>query len=407
MRIFDVALKDLSQVFRDKRSLLFLVAMPIVFTLFMGFAYRSGSSNEGSTDQRISLGWVNNDPQGLLSGQLFDLLSNSEAVRLVELTSDTVMAAVQQGEVAGALVIPAGFSEQAAANPANSQTDPITLLADTSTAQGQSLYQLVQTPILQVMSSLEIASLSAEAVGKANDPAEMDQAFTVAVEAWKQASKATPVRVEMVVAQPQTAWYGDNPYNQASPGILVQFAIFGMVTSGQILVQERKTRTLQRMMTTSLRPWEIIAGHTLAMFSMVFAQVALMVIFGQFILGVNYLQAPLSILLLSAALGLWIAAMGLLIGVMVKNDSQVILFSLMAMFIFSAMGGTWFPLEATSGAFTVIGRLTPSGLAMTGYQNILIRGQGLSSTWAPVLGILAYAAAFFGLAVWRFRRMEI
>jgi ABC-2 type transport system permease protein len=350
---------------------------------------------------------VNNDPQGMLSGQLFGLLSNSETVRLVELTSDTAMAAVQKGEVAGALIIPVSFSQQAAANLANSQPDPITLLADTSTAQGQSLYQLVQTPILQVMSSLEIASLSAEAVGKANDPVEMNQAFTAAVEVWKQASNTTPVKVEMVVAQPQAAWYGDNPYNQASPGILVQFAIFGLVTSGQILVQERKTRTLQRMMTTSLRPWEIIAGHTLAMFSMVFAQVALLVIFGQFVLGVNYLQAPLSILLLSAALGLWIAAMGLLIGVMVKNDSQVILFSLMAMFLFSAMGGTWFPLEATSGAFTVIGRWMPSGLAMTGYQNILIRGQGLSSTWVPVLGILAYAAVFFGLAVWRFRKMEV
>ncbi len=39
MRILDLAFKDLAQILRDKRSLLFLVAMPIVFTLFMGFAY--------------------------------------------------------------------------------------------------------------------------------------------------------------------------------------------------------------------------------------------------------------------------------------------------------------------------------------------------------------------------------
>jgi hypothetical protein len=45
---------------------------------------------------------------------------------------------------------------------------------------------------------------------------------------------------------------------QASPGILVQFAIMELVTCGQILVQER---TLQRMLTTSMRPWQIVAGH--------------------------------------------------------------------------------------------------------------------------------------------------
>ena len=36
VRILDLLSKDLSQVIRDKRSFLILVAMPIAFTLFMG-----------------------------------------------------------------------------------------------------------------------------------------------------------------------------------------------------------------------------------------------------------------------------------------------------------------------------------------------------------------------------------
>jgi predicted permease len=44
MRIIDLAIKDLSQILRDKKSLLFLVIMPVVFTLFMGFAYKSGDT---------------------------------------------------------------------------------------------------------------------------------------------------------------------------------------------------------------------------------------------------------------------------------------------------------------------------------------------------------------------------
>jgi ABC-2 type transport system permease protein len=156
-----------------------------------------------------------------------------------------------------------------------------------------------------------------------------------------------------------------------------------------------------------MRPWEIIAGHTLAMFGVVFLQTALLVVFGQLVLGVNYMHAPLGTLLVSVALGLWIAAMGLLIGTLVKDDSQVILFALMAMFIFSALGGTWFPLEASSGAFAAIGKLMPSAWAMNGYQNILIRGLGLESAWLPTLALLAYALFFFVLAVWRFRKMDV
>ena len=46
MRIIDLALKDLSQMLRDKRTLLFIVAMPIIFTLFMGFAYRGSTQGD-------------------------------------------------------------------------------------------------------------------------------------------------------------------------------------------------------------------------------------------------------------------------------------------------------------------------------------------------------------------------
>lgn len=403
MRIIDLALKDLSQVFRDKRSLMFLVAMPIIFTFFMGFAYKSGKDNDANRDTRIPLGWVNNDPSGYVSRQLFEMLSNSDSVRLVELTADAVDESIRKGEAAGALIMPAGYSEQVSAG----NEAQLTLIADTSSAQGQSLFQLVRTSVTKLMSAVEIARLSAETVGKPNDASELTESFASASQAWSEADSASLVKVEFAVDESFLGdWYGDNPYNQASPGILVQFAIMGLVASGQILVQERKTRTLQRLMSTAMRPWEIVAGHTLAMFAVVFAQIALLVVFGQLALSVDYLREPLATLLVSVALSLWVAAMGLLIGTVVKDDSQVVLFALMAMFIFSALGGTWFPLEVASGAFAAIGKAMPSAWAMTGYQNILMRGLGLESAWMPTLILLAYALGFFVLAVWRFRKMD-
>ncbi len=397
MRILDLALKDLSQMFRDKRSLLFLVVMPIVFTFFMGFAYKGGNNKD--TDNRIPLAVVNPEPDAVLNRMLVGRLDLSNDIRIESMKEADAMAALYKSDVAGVLVIPHGFSDQASAG----KDAQLKLIADSTSAQGQSLYQLLRTPISQLMSAVETARITADVVG---NPSEYAPAFELAWGKWDVNSRLPLVKVEVAVANKAEDWTGGNPYNQSSPGILVQFAIFGLVTSGQILVQEKKTRTLQRLITTAMKPWQIVAGHMLAMFTITFLQTLMLVVFGQLVLKVDYLREPLGVLLVSVTLGLWIAAMGLLIGVVAKEEQQVILYAMIAMFLFSAMGGTWFPLETAGGAFAAIGKLMPSAWAMNGLQNILIRGLGLESAWMPALIVFAYALGFFALAVWRFRKIE-
>jgi len=401
MRIFDITLNDLTQIFRDKRSLLFLIAMPVVFTMFMGFAYQSGSNDEPA-EKRLYLGWVNQDTDSNLSQQLHSLLQSTASIELVDLEPDTAAEAVLSGEVNAALLIPPGFNQQV-----TGKSSQLVLVANPASEEGQSLFQVVRASATRLFSSIEIARLSAESVSAAGDESELESAFEAAVLAWSRTDNMALVKTEMAVTKEAGEWYGDNPYNQSSPGIIVMFAIFGLVTSGQILVQERKTRTLQRMRTTSLGAWQIIAGHMLAMFCVVFIQEATLILFGQLILGVDYGRELLAVLLVSIALGMWIASFGLLIGTLVKEDSQVVLFALLSMFIFSALGGLWFPLEVSGGAFAAIGKLMPSAWAMNGYQNILIRGQGLDSVIIPVLILMGYALGFFFLAVGRFRKSEL
>jgi ABC-2 type transport system permease protein len=399
MKILDLAFKDLYQILRDLRSLLFLVAMPIVFTLFMGFAYNAGENGSETTDMRLGLAVVM-ESDSRLAEMLFARLDASGALRVVRLEQDEALESLRRGEVAGVLVVPSGFG-----GPVKGSLLPqLKLIAGSNSSDGQSLYQLLRVPISQLMSAVEIASISADVQ---DSPAEFAPALELAWAKWDENSRLERVSLERAVGQAQESWFGDNPYNQASPGILVQFAIMGLVTSAQILVNERKTRTMQRLMTTAMRPWEIVAGHLLAMFGLVFLQTAMLVIFGQLALGVNYLNEPLGTLLVSVALGLWVASMGLLIGLLAKSDDQVVLFSMIAMFLFSALGGAWFPLEASGGAFAALGRLMPSAWAMTGFQNILIRGLGVSSAWLPAAVLLAYAAGFFLLALWRFRKVEL
>lgn len=400
MRILDLALKDLSQMFRDKRSLLFLVAMPLAFTFFMGFAYGQAEKGNAEVDTRIPLAVVDPEPDAVLNKMLIGRLDLSEDIRIESMIEADAMNALYKGDVAGVLVIPQGFSDQAKAG----QNAQLKLIADSTSAQGQSLYQLLRVPLSQLMSAVESAHIAADVQG---NPAEYAPAFELAWGKWDANSRMPLVKTELAVREQENDdWTGGNPYNQSSPGILVQFAIFGLVTSAQVLVQEKKSRTLQRLITTAMKPWEIISGHMLAMLTITFLQTAMLVIFGQWVLKVDYLREPVAVLFVALALGLWVSSMGLLIGVIAKEEQQVILYAMIAMFLFSALGGTWFPLEASSGAFATIGKLTPSSWAMTGLQNILIRGLGLESVWSAAGILLAYALFFFLIAVWRFRKME-
>ena len=398
MKILDLVLKDLRQILHDKNSALFLVAMPIVFTFFMGYAYRSGESS--AADERIPLAWVEKEPVSELSSILFNHLQDGNTFEVTRMELDAAQNNLKRGKLDGILVIPTDFDQKVQEN-----NDPqLTLITDTTTTTGQSVYQLLRTPVSQLMSSFEIGHLSAENLDDSN---EFMPTVNIAWKKWASNNLDTLVKLEQSSGQQEESWFGDNPYNQASPGIIVQFAIIGLVTSGQVLMQERKTRTLQRLMTTAMRPWQIIAGHMLAMFTIVFLQTALMIIFGQFVLKVNYLRVPLGTFLIAISLGLWVASMGLLIGTLAKSDNQVVLYSMLAMFVFSALGGTWFPLEGAGETFASIARLLPSTWAMTGLQNILIRRLDMASLWQPVAILLVYALGFFILAVWRFRKAEM
>jgi hypothetical protein len=45
----------------------------------------------------------------------------------------------------------------------------------------------------------------------------------------------------------------------------------------------------------------------------------------------------------------------------------------------------------------------PTAWALDGFQNIIVRGQGLSAVLLPATVVLAYADGFFALALWRFK----
>jgi ABC-2 type transport system permease protein len=282
----------------------------------------------------------------------------------------------------------------------NGKPAKLTLIADTSTPAGMSLESEALTAAIRLDSAVRTAVIMEQVAG---DKAPFDYTYRKALSAWED----PPVRVtETTSSAIQTQDKSIQALAHNSPGMMLQFAIAGLLTSAQIIVTERKTRSLQRLLTTATARIHILLGHYLAILLLISCQFLLLISFGQIVLHVNYLAAPAATLLVAFSAALCISALGLLIGMMARTEEQAVIFSLIPMFVFAGIGGAWVPLEVTGETFQAIGHVSPIAWAMDGFKNITLRGQGLRGVLFPSAALVGYAVLIFALATWRFYTAE-
>ena len=394
MKVLDLTLKDLTQILRNRMTFLFLLLMPVAFTLLFGLAF--GGSGQPS-DTRLPVGLLDQDGN-LISADLHILLAGSTVIRLDTTpgrTAAELAALVGSGKLAAAVVIPSGYS-------ASIRIDrPLKLgfYADPSQASTSTVESELLVASNRLSGAVRIAAITS---GIAKDPAAFDPALSQALADWQN----PPIKLSI------NSGISAKPLNQnimslaqSSPAMMIQFAIAGLLTAATVIVNERKTRSLQRLLTTSTSRLQILLGHYLAIFTLIFVQFLLLMLFGQ-LLHVDYLRVPLATLLVALLTAVCIAAMGLLIGVLAKSDEQAVVFSLVPMFVLSGLGGAWVPLEYTGATFQAIGHVSPVAWALDGFKDIIARGLGFTSVLLPCAALFGYALFFFALALWRFQRVS-
>jgi ABC-2 type transport system permease protein len=401
LRILTLAWKDLRQVLREWRSLLAIIVLPILFTAFMGFTYRPAAPQRNAT---LSVGVVLEE-DGWLATRFERALQDSRVIAAVRASSvEQARAWIAEGRIVAAVVVPSGFGARLGAH----EVPQLTLLADPATGPGQLAKQAVHSTIVRLVAATEAAHRTLQIVTaqglpadgpRAPPPAQLWSRLTArAFDSWPALS--VPIDVERAPADANQAQ--DAPSAallQASPGMIVMFAILGLIRSALVLVQERRQGTLARLLTTTTSRVAILGGHWLGVFSIVFGQGLILVLAGQFAFGLDYLRAPFATLALLAALSLWVTSLALCIGAVAKGPEQVVLFGFLATILFCGLGGTWFPLDAAGAAFVKLGELTPAAWAMRGFHAILSAPTALAPVTRSASALLGYAALFFVPAV--------
>ncbi|MDP2995531.1 MAG: ABC transporter permease, partial [Anaerolineales bacterium] len=220
-RIFDITIKDLTQILRDRKTFMFLLLMPILFTILFGFAF--SGTGKGPADSRLPVGYLDLD-NGTYSQHLKNMLTGSTVIRLDEDTtrSETDLnQLVADEKLAAALIVPAGYSQSVQ----DGTPLKLTFIADPSNPSASTIQGEVMAATNRMMSAIRTAQIFGQTT----------TAFTLAFEQALSAWQDPPVQGESTSSA--TIKLHDDitlSATQTTPGSMLQFALAGLIGAATV-----------------------------------------------------------------------------------------------------------------------------------------------------------------------------
>jgi ABC-2 type transport system permease protein len=390
--------KDLRATARDKLSFIFIILMPLAFTAFFGLLFGGGSDVD-----KLPLAVWDADG-GQAAKQLVSALEQSPVVR-VELKDGGEFERWMADERAAAgLAIPKGYSEAVASG----EKAGLTIVATPGASGGSTVASAVRS----LAGEQVTVELAARAAAQAIWSTRSVPAGSLDGAAAETAARARPA-VQQALVRPAVsskvveagAAAGQTPsgFVLSSPGMMVNFVLFSLMTAGIALIIERQNGTLQRLMTTRLRKWQLIGGKAAGMFLLTFLQQVLLIGVAQLFFGVDFLRDPAALFVMMVSLSLVASTLGLLLAAVLKSEQALIATTVLVSMAMAALSGAWFPLEITGETFQTVGHVLPTAWILDGLRGIVVRGFDVADVLPALWVSVAWAAGFFVVAVWRFR----
>ena len=405
-RIYSIAAMNVRVLLADRAALLWLLAMPIVFTFVAGLAFSGGGEAPDDTPVRYALTVANMD-EGSRSDELLEAILLSDEIDLLMLegaaADEEAKLLVEDGDRSAALVIPRDYSERLATH------EPATLTFHRNPERMNPL--VTRQAVERVVAKLNAEELAGRAVVSAHEavrgipPAEKELELTGAIRAFVSEELERPsmtVAVERL-GRLAASEAPDMGFQHSSPAMALMFVLLNGLILSSLLVTERREKTLARLLAAPVRRSEIVIANLAWRFVVGTVQLWFLIGFGALAFGVDWGDSMLALALVGAAYVAAVAGLSVLIGSLSRSSRRAETLSLALSLTMCALGGLWWPLEITPEAYQTVGHLIPTGWAMDAMHNLMSRGYTLSGVIPQVLVLLGFAVVFSAAAVAAFR----
>src|SRR3982751_1144826 len=342
--------KEVYHILRDRRTLLVIIAMPVLQVILFGYAIRTDVD-------RVRLAIVDPapDPVTLALRGRFDAAHVFETVAVLP-NAATLESLFRRGAVQGAVLFEPNFAERLGRG-----LDARVLIA-----------------------------------GDASEPntGSIVQAYAAAVvQTYEQEERARGRTVRIV----PTVRMRFNPTRQSSnlfvPGLMAfVLTIVSSLMTAISLTREKETGTLETLLVSPLRPWQIIVGKVAPYLVVGFVSVLGVIAEARLVFNVP-LRGSLALLLAEGVLFILVSlALGILISARTSSQRVAMMGALVGtMLPTMLLSGFIFPIESMPWPLRAISNVVPARWFVVVARSIMLKGVGVEYLWRPSLVLLAMA----------------
>lgn len=410
--IFQIAMKDLKIVFRDKKALAIMLVMPAVIMFILGNAL--GPLFEDSNPiERFTVVVVNKD-DGILSqvliNDVFRKYGSDMLNTFIESDEDKANEMLKNKKVSSVVIIPEGFTRrffegydtnigiktqadnQFKANIVKSLTEGF--------CRQVYLYWAAATSGVEVLSEVPKEESFLGEKSKEFPPDFMSVMFDMQqktgegilefyedIKSYKEGHE-----------KPETV-SGMQYYSAA---MLVMFILFGASTGTKLMVEERESNTLGRLLTTGAGKVSLITGKFLGLLLITFTQAMILIVFTRFAYGVDWGSSIAGVVIITVCAAFSGSGLGMMIGSMAKTSSGAEGLSQLFIQTFTIIGGGMMPFYMMPEFIRVIAKGTLNWWAVNGYFDLML-GSGFTGILPSCVVLVLMGVLYLGIGVARFK----
>ncbi len=355
-RLLAIAIKELLQLRRDRLTLAMMIVFPVVQLALFGYAI--------DTDVRHIRTVVYDQDDSAASR---DFARSLQATGFFELAGNVrgypeIERAMKSGAARAALVVPGGY----AADLARGRVAHLQLVLDGS------------------------------------DPQTASSAAGAAAGLAQSRTRSRPA-IELTT----TNWYNPDLRSAISivPGLIGVILTMTMVMlTSMAIARERERGTLEQLIVSPLRRWELILGKILPYVGMGFVQMTLILLLGTAVFGVPIVG---SLALLYAMAFVFIAgnlALGLFFSTLAQTQQQAMQMSFFFLLPNILVSGFMFPWEAMPRPMQWLSQLLPLTHFLRIVRGVTLKGSGFGDLLPELVWMSCILVVLLVLSSLRFRK---
>jgi ABC-2 type transport system permease protein len=370
LRLVSIIRKEFIQIQRDPRTLLIIIVMPVLQLILLGYAATTDVKN-------IPLA-VWDQSRTTQSRALVDAFRAADyfTINYSVASQDQYRVLIEKGLTRGALVIPPDYDRRLAEGTAQ-----VSMVLDGSdpTVGGTALS-------------------AARLIGQAYATSVLEQ---TAVLGGHPFSTRLPVELRTQV------WYNPDLVSAYFniPGVMGMILSFiTAILTATAVVRERERGTIEQLIVTPIRPWELIVGKVLPYALLAFVGVVEVLVIGHW-----WFEVPIRgdlglIFLLSGLFVLSGLGIGLFASTIANTQQEAMLAVWMTLLPSVFLSGFFFPIDAMPRLLQWVSYLIPLRYYLVVVRALLVKGVGFAALQSETLALALFALFIMGAAAARFRK---